>query len=87
MFNQKIDSWKFSRGEYPEDGVPVFILIEHDVVHDVDREAPFVRKASLHTYDREPKIKYWKLEDFDPEEEEEILQQCFSVVAWRHADQ
>jgi len=88
MLNPHLDSWHIWRSsspETPEFNVPLFILIEHDVIEDdVLVNQPFVRYASLHRYDREPRILYWKLLDFDPENEEEILQQYFSVIAWRY---
>lgn len=87
LFNPHLDRWSTTKDCTPDLGVPLFVLIEYDVVaeQDVLANQPFVRYASLHRYDREPRILYWKLLDFDPETEEEILQQCFSVIAWRYA--
>lgn len=89
VLNPHLDQWNIwhiSSPETPQLDVPLFILIEHDVIEeDILANQPFVRHASLHRYDREPRILYWKLLDFDPENEEEILQQCFSVIAWRYA--
>lgn len=89
MLNPHLDQWHIwhvSSPATPELDVPLFILIEHDVIEeDILANQPFVRHASLHRYDREPRILYWKLLDFDPENEEEILQQCFSVITWRYA--
>ena len=90
MFNPHLDQWRqwhVPSPETPDLDVPLFVLIEHDVIdeHDVLANQPFVRHASLHRYDREPRILYWKLLDFDSETEEEILQQCYSVIAWRYA--
>ena len=84
MLNKKIDTWTII-GEFPEPGKPVWILIEHDVVHDEDVEAPFTRKAETRIEDfaGRPFIS-WHLLDFDPETEDEILHQDMTVVAWRY---
>jgi len=93
MFNPHLNHWHNWLGptEPPALNVPLFILVEHDTIDDqnVLLNQPFVRLASLHRYDPDPRTPgvayYWKLLDYDPEEEEEILRQNFSVVSWRYA--
>ena len=91
MLNPNLDQWKFGKDEQPKPGTPVFILVEPDVILAVNEDMPFVRMASRHVWGTEQNLKpsyfYWKLLDFDPETEEEILQQCFSVIAWRYVEQ
>jgi hypothetical protein len=75
------------RGLFPENDVPVIILVEHDVVYHSDEEFPFTRKAMLIDVSKDKPYCgniAWKLLDYDPETEEEILRQCFTVVAWRY---
>ncbi len=83
MLNQQIDTWTII-GAMPEPDRPVWILVEHDVVHDVDVEAPFVRKAVARFKAGGIPEWTWHLLDFDPDTEEEVLQQVFTVVAWRY---
>ena len=75
--------WTLKSTAFPEPGKPVYILYEEDVV---DPEVhPTVRRAVLE--ERSPfagQSLYWRLLDFDPETEEEILQQYFTVIAWRY---
>jgi hypothetical protein len=88
MFNPNIDGWHLLKNGavWPDHDVPLFVLIEHDVVHNLSEQVPFARMATLHRYETEPKILYWRLRDYDPEAEEEILQQYYSVVAWRYVE-
>jgi hypothetical protein len=86
------ESWKFSiftEADLPKHNVPVFILVESDVIDETDNfnveYMPFVRPAMLVKFTDQPfTISRWKILDFDPEEEEEYLQQAFTVVAWRY---
>jgi len=89
MLNLYHNDWVFIKGRsnYPEFNKPVYILVEHDVLDEVNKDSnyPFVRKACLdQTQSTDYIILIWKLSDFDPETEEEILQQCYTVIAWRY---
>jgi hypothetical protein len=89
MLNPYLNDWVLrTSGLFPEENVPVIILVEHDVIYDADEEFPFTRKAELiktkivSTLD--DTVLAWKLLDYDPETEDELLQQCFTVIAWRY---
>jgi hypothetical protein len=89
MLNPYLNDWIAisDRGLFPEFNKPCIILIEHDVIHDPEEEFPFVRKAILievSAFPAKGTMSAWQLMDYDPETEEEILQQCFTVVAWRY---
>lgn len=67
-------------GGFPNKNAPVYILVEESACRD---NVPFLAKAILVKTDP---TWCWKLLEFDPEEEEEILQQHYSVVAWRYVN-
>lgn len=77
MLNTKQQDWSLNRVSLPEIGREVVALIEHDVVENPDVDFPFTRKA-LFTGNA------WYLMDHDPDTEEALLQQYFTVVAWRY---
>lgn len=85
MLNPHIhNSWVLidADGDFPSFDVPVYVLIENDVLYGEPDDAPFIRYATLIS----DSLQYqWKLLDYSPLEEEEILQQCYTVVAWRPA--
>ena len=86
MFNQLTFDWNWDTKQNPPLDVPVFILVEFDVVHEATTEIPHVREAILQLYPDRPFTVYWKLLDANADEDD-ILQQTFSVVAWRFRDQ
>lgn len=69
----------------PPVNTPIYILVEQDQVD--PEQYPFVRKAVM-IKSNDPVIEgrlrwEWKLIDFDPETEEEILHQYYTVIGWR----
>ncbi len=65
--------------DMPSLGASVFVLVEDDI----GRSPPVVRCAEL-ARDRSMDMLVWMLLDHNQDIEEEILQQTFTVVAWRH---
>lgn len=85
----KVHHWNnlFVEADLPKFDTPVFILVESDVIEDgIIEYYPFVRPAMLIKGSEDPtfSINRWKILDYDPEQEEEYLQQAFTVVAWRY---
>lgn len=90
MLNPYQNTWIFLQinSNVPEFNKPVCILIEPDVIFDTEEDYPIVRKATLiQEKTANYTISLWKLLDYDPETEEEILQQNKTVVAWRYNPQ
>lgn len=87
MLNRYKETWVFiqSSAHFPEFNKSLCILIEPDVIYDTQEDYPIVRKATLiQEKTANYTISLWKLLDYDPETEEEILQQNKTVIAWRY---
>ena len=83
--------WTFITQEkesYPLDGLPVYALVEETVGGDITGEEPII--GELVWFERiagllpDSPISAWKLVNFDPDEQDEILQPNYTVVAWRY---
>lgn len=69
--------WTLTTGGWPEVDRPVFILIEEDTCD--PRQYPGILKVVLQSDRR------MRLVDFDPETQEEFLNQnVYGVIAWRY---
>jgi hypothetical protein len=88
MLNKDKDNWVFRNApnfEFPEPGREVVMLVEHDVVYDKNENFPFIEFGEVLVTELPDGKRYsWKLTKYDPETQEEILQQCYTVMAWRY---
>lgn len=81
MINTHQSAWMLKRDGFPPIGVPVWALIENDVLDPADEwHDPWAAKLVL---EQGATIKLWRMLEFDQQTQEEYLQQCYTVIAWR----
>lgn len=76
----------FLEHSMPQFGKPVIALIENDCDNDAFvAKLIAVKGNGLSGVEGEPFL-IWKIIDFDPETQEETLQQSYTVVAWKYVE-
>lgn len=76
-----IDSWITDRDITPMFERPVFALVDSNVDYE-DPQLAVLKLVNLSSQSNPPIA--WHLVDFDPEEQEELLRQHYTVIAWRY---
>lgn len=88
MLNNKLDDWKFMANELPEFDKKIYILVEYDVLDKIEIfSRPFVGLArAVHCQNTVGNIAFLLISNNPFDEDENILSQEFTVIAWRYVE-